>query len=208
MANYCSNSIHLSGKKKLIAKLWHIVKNCTLSKNKSVQNLLRIHGYTSAKAETLADGRDWIMDVDTKIHKGANGEYHFNVYTETAWSPHMEPWFDLIKKKYDNAIRLLYISEECGMEIYQTNDKNAEVWKDKYLIDYRLDFDSSCEYFESKEELIKYVEEVFDVSVSKDATNEEIGQAVLNRFNVKEKSDYYCNVFEFEFDDDYYANAA
>ena len=57
------------------------------------------------------------------------------VVTETAWSPMLKMW-DIINKKLNLNLEIIYTAEEPGLEVYMTNDPSM---KDIYAVDIYID---------------------------------------------------------------------
>lgn len=55
-------------------------------------------------------------------------------------------------EKYD--LKLYWIAEELGCELFQSNDSSERYFHDTYIVD--ID-DYGTEYFESEEDAVKYV---------------------------------------------------
>lgn len=208
MCNYCFNSIRAMGNKTAIKHLHKAITDLLKSKNAGVYELLAAHNYTEKELESVYR-RDYIsycereIDFDT-IHK----QYYFDFYTESAWAPNLEMLFKLVKDKYMGQIKLIYISEEPGNEIYQTNDEFNAVWADKYYMEYSLKNDVGGEYFTDKKEIVRYVKRNFDVEVRTDETLEDIQRKVLQKHHIKRQGDHYFYIHEFEFDNNQYENVA
>lgn len=206
MCNYCENVIHLSGPRKPIAKLWHIIINNYLLHKHSVRDLLKTHVYKHTESFALCDSRDTIKDVDTKLHKDGK-DFSFNVTTKTAGAPNMEPFFMLIREKYNNEIKLLYMSEESGMSIYQTNDEFGTEFPNRYIIDYNISGKSVAKRFETKKELVDYVWKNFHIYVTPDTSLEKIARLVTSKYT-SATEDRWCLIHEYEFDNGYYEAAS
>lgn len=84
------------------------------------------------------------------------------ISTETAWSE-MSETRHFIESCFPD-MKIYYIEEECGCEIYNTNDSEGLFFKDRYYLD---GYDDS-EYFESIEEAAKYVMKIVGHEVKHD----------------------------------------
>lgn len=165
-------------------------------------DVLMANGYSKEEAEKLVtDRRDYLCDCDIEPFELGDNLFHFNAATETAGSPNMEPWFDMLKDKYNNEIELLYMSEECGNLIYETNDKNAEVYTDRYVINYFIKGEGDSHYFSNKGDLVDYISEVFHIPVSLDESVEELQDDILRAEGIKDDADNFCYVNEFAYVD-------
>lgn len=79
------------------------------------------------------------------------------ITTEEAWCMTELP--NLLLEVFPN-LDILYIEEEPGCEIYETNDAEGEKYPERAKIDCYLDGKDISEYFESVEEAIKFAQEV------------------------------------------------
>lgn len=207
MANYCYNCIRVRGTKASIEKFHNILLGNFTKKHSSIYELLLAHKYTENELKDV-DRRDYVSDVEKEISfDEERKEYYFNFYTESAWGPNLEMLFCLMVDKYDGEIEIIYISEECGNEIYRTNDENHEVWQDRYFLDFYINHDFGTEYLSSKEELIKFIKANFDVEVGEQETIQNMEGRIRQKYGIKENSEQYIYIHEFEFDDNMYAVA-
>ena len=76
---------------------------------------------------------------------------HVSISCETAWGE-MEEFRHFIEQQYPDS-KIFYQVEECGNEVYATNDAEGEFFKDRYC----LDSYDGLEYFETLEEAAKYI---------------------------------------------------
>ena len=116
--------------------------------------------------------------------------------TETAWRE-MDEWRKFIESCY-KTIKILYVTEEPGMEIYKTNDKDAIFFKSKYVLDYTED----VEYFETIDQAIEFIEELIGIKIE-DKTVNGIQKAMDNYVKENEdEEDLFFSFHEFEEVDD------
>lgn len=78
-------------------------------------------------------------------------EQILKVTAYTAWSP-CNSVFEKLAEKYD--LKLYWIAEELGCELFQSNDSLGRYFHDTYIVD--ID-DYGTEYFESEKDAVKYV---------------------------------------------------
>ena len=79
---------------------------------------------------------------------------HVTITCETAWGE-MPEFRHFIEQQYPDS-KVFYQVEECGCEVYATNDVEGVFFKDRYC----LDFFDGQEYFESIEEAAEYIGEI------------------------------------------------
>lgn len=115
--------------------------------------------------------------------------------TETAWQE-MNEWRRFIESCY-KTIKILYVTEEPGCGIYQTNDKEGIFFKSKYILDYGED----VEYFETLNQAIDFIEKLTEISIEEKTVNG-IQKELDAYAEENEDEDLYCSFHEFEKVDD------
>lgn len=110
--------------------------------------------------------------------------------TETAWAE-MAETRHFIESCFP-GMKIYYIEEESGCEIFNTNDSEGIYFKDRYYLD---GFEES-EYFETLEEAAKYVKEIVGHDV--EATFKAIKDA-LNDYMEEHEDDDDCYYYFHEF---------
>ena len=104
--------------------------------------------------------------------------------TETAWAE-MAETRHFIESCFP-GMKIYYIEEESGCEIFNTNDSEGIYFKDRYYLD---GFEES-EYFETLEEAAKYVKEIVGHEV--EATVKAIDKALSDYVEENEEDDPDC----------------
>src|SRR5699024_9419031 len=92
------------------------------------------------------------------------------------------------------SIRCFYQTEEPGMEMYETNDRDGKYFSDKYLVDmYTPDKEYYHECFSDLPSLYEYLEDIFEKSVqSEDDVN-----AMVEQWQ-QDSNSAYCNIYQFQ----------
>lgn len=195
MPNWCSTDYYVVGSKKEVLDLNKKMERLENRKKSLVKNSF---GNTWLGNLVKSLGGDW-----EKVY--CRGEWMCREYdeknntliftTETAWRE-MDEWRKFIESYY-TTIKLLYITEEPGMEIYQTNDKDGIFFKDRYILDYGV----GIEYFETIDQAVEFIEELIGIKIE-DKTVNGI-QRIIDDFFVKSnEKDLYFSFHEFEEVDD------
>ena len=104
--------------------------------------------------------------------------------TETAWAE-MAETRHFIESCFP-GMKIYYIEEESGCEIFNTNDSEGIYFKDRYYLD---GFDDS-EYFETQEEAAVYVKQIVGHEV--EATVKAIDKALSDYVEEHEEDDPDC----------------
>lgn len=80
-----------------------------------------------------------------------------SIATETAWGE-MDEVRHFIEKVFP-ALKIYYYEEECGCEIYQTNDRHGHFFPERFILD---DFEGDGpEYYNDTDSLLKAASEIF-----------------------------------------------
>jgi len=157
MANYCSNSIVFFSKDKTkLSRFLRKVYAAFDSIGSGFYNLMVLHGYKNREILSVIDKRDSFTHCDTKLEQNKD-TFSFRVDVETAWEPHMAMFYKIIREKYNNAIQLVYMAEECGDDIYINSDKEGIYFRDRYVIDCCHNGEFLKEYFETYPEAISWI---------------------------------------------------
>lgn len=200
MPNWCSSTITFVGAD--AEKLYYDIQKWTSKENKDpdadsnwLGNILR--------------GAD--IDIEDYSCRGyityiePFEEDAFYIDTETAWSPMLKMWRDVIAKKGYN-IEILFTAIEPGWGIYTSNDDTII---GTYILDYHLpeNLDSSVchdygyDYTEHEVEEEDLVEILQDVLKTKtEDVNELISRALEEDFSVytEDESSYYISINKME----------
>lgn len=199
MPNYCSNKMWFcSSDKEQLQKFFDIFRKCFDDIHKSsISELFVMHGYSRQEAEDITDRRDMIVSCSGIISK-MKGSYFFEAETETAWAPHIECIIKLLREKYQDRIRVIYVSEECGSEIYVTNDFDGVFVTDRYKLDFCSDKRYYLEYFRTYDELICFIRRYLCEDVSElDSLSE-----MEDKITGCNGDDSCCTIARFEYDYD------
>ena len=148
MPNWCFAGVRVTGPKNEVRKLYHMMKNLEKMKEPLVEN-----GFGTAWYGNLVHllGGDWNIVYcrgswsDLKLM--ADDVLAWN--DETAWGP-MTEVFELIEKAMPE-LKVWYMAEEEGMEIYVTNDADGILFPERYIL--RSDCDT--EYYADLPTLLK-----------------------------------------------------
>ena len=179
MANYCSNSIVFFSKDK--SKLSRFLRKVYAAFDSIVSgfyNLMVLHGYKNREILSVIDKRDSFTHCDTKLEQNKD-TYSFKVEVETAWEPHMAMFYKIIREKYNNAIQLVYMAEECGSELYVNSDKEGVYFPERYVVDCCHNGEYLNEYFDTYQEAISWIKtEYGDIDINEYNSLKEVEMVV------------------------------
>lgn len=160
-----------------------------------------INDYISGRAKpTSGASNGWHGDVlkalgiDTKKCNHIRGFFQeayiiddaLRIESEEAWS--RTEFAELLSEKYDE-LSIYWITEECGNEIYETNDADGVHFTERFFVEVSINGDYQCDYFDSEMEAYEWVERISGCK-----NDDEI-----KRFNEEHNEDGdYINVHEYE----------
>lgn len=116
------------------------------------------------------------------------GEYVVKIHQETAWGEQTDVR-ELIEKTFP-SVKVLYIVEEPGCEIFVTNDEEGRFFPERFALDGSEDH----EYFETIDEVISYLKKNKGI----DITDSDKIDEILDEYNeLHEDDDEYLYFHEF-----------
>lgn len=146
MPNWCTTSYNISGPQKDIRSLYNKMKRLQNRKESLLPN-----GFGETWLGNLVNrlGADWQTvncrgEWSNLMMKG--GDLHFD--TCSAWCRCNEVE-DVIRDKYPD-LEIVFISEELGCDIFETNDATGEIFPERVIIDTE---DEGTEYYTVDEAL-------------------------------------------------------
>lgn len=184
MANTCVTSYRIVGRKNEIDDLYEKLLKLRNMKEPLVENGWGI--LWLGCLITILDG-NW-----KDIHcRGRITDFDLNddiliIYTETAWAEMSEVRYYL--ERVYPGLKIYYYEEECGCEIYQTNDRHGHFFPQRYILD---DFEGDGpEYYDDIDSLLKAASEIFVKELKTMADLEDIVE------NSDDYSLHYVNVVD------------
>lgn len=108
----------------------------------------------------------------------------------------MYEWRKFIESQY-KTVKMLFVTEEPGCGIYQTNDMEGIFFKAKYVLDYGED----VEYFETIDEAVSFIENLTGVEID-DKTVNGINEKLNSYVEDNDDEDLFFSFHEFEEIDD------
>ena len=119
---------------------------------------------------------------------------HVCISCETAWGE-MPEFRQFIEQQYPGS-KIYYQVEECGNEVYATNDIDGEYFKDRYC----LDFYDGLEYFETIEAAAKFIGEKIGKQLKPDFR--EIEQAIDDYLEEHDDDESWMSFHQYDVTDD------
>lgn len=149
MPNWCRTNITFySRDKRQIEKFYSIMMNYELPEEFNKINTTKnwignfmICSHKDFKYEDIINGkygntRGFIEDLSDLLYLEQKDIYYFYIYVDDAWCPHIQPFCSILQKPEYNKIKLAYMAEEPGCELYEKYDPESLFYdKDEYIID-------------------------------------------------------------------------
>ena len=145
MANLCITSVIVKSDNKEILNKINDAFNSAASYHEALMKL-------GVSRESISDYKDSTINLS---YIDVDGALHINL--ETEWYFEYES-LNLLNSMFTEKPAVLFLSEEMGCEVYETNDFNKEFFKEKYY----LDINEGAYYIESDSDLIDMVNECFN----------------------------------------------
>lgn len=186
MPNWCQTTYACVGEKKDVQALYNAILACQRAEEPIVNN-----GFGNLWLGCVIEyfGKKW---TDYGHCRGEIFDYQIQddvlfIYQETAWCE-QEDFRKFIEDTF-KSIKVYYMEEEPGCEVYCTNDREGLFFSDRYFLDAYED----PQYFETIEEAAKFVSDLVGQEVSADVNA--IESALDEYVEVRQENDedvYYC----------------
>lgn len=152
MANWASTSYRIEGKQEDLKTLNELINE-----------------FMDGKRPVMEDNasKDWEGNVALELGENTKGYYLrgfiqtceleddvLSIEAEEAWGA---TDFRHILEKHFEGMKVYFIVEEEGGEVYATNDKEGRFFDYRFLVDSCVDGADEWEYFDTKEQALSYV---------------------------------------------------
>lgn len=190
MANWASTSYAIEGNKSDLERVSNVINDFVKSNVKPVEanaskkwegNIVKALG---ASEEQMKNNylRGFIQTYE--IIDGV-----LYIEAEEAWGA---TDFRHLLAKLMPKLTIYYIVEECGCEVYATNDCDGKYFTESYYVDIYIDGDYFSEYFDTEKQVLAYVAQLLK--------KEAVTMAEIDEWNeIQDDSENYIYVHEFEY---------
>ena len=155
MANWASTSYAIEGNNSDLERMFNVINDFVKSNVKPVEanaskewegNIVKALG---ASEEQMKNNylRGFIQTYE--IIEGV-----LYIEAEEAWGA---TDFRHLLAKLMPELTIYYIVEECGCEVYATNDSNSKYFTESYYVDVCIDGDYFSEYFDTEKQVLAYM---------------------------------------------------
>lgn len=155
MANWASTSYAIEGSKSDLARVSNVINSFMKGNTKPVEanaskewegNIVKALG---ASEEQMKN--NYLRGV-IQTYEIIDGVLY--IEAEEAWGA---TDFRHLLAKLMPELTIYYIVEECGCEVYATNDCDGKYFTESYYVDICIDGDYFSEYFDTEKQVLAYV---------------------------------------------------
>ena len=158
MANICLTNYIVTGKESELRDLYSKMDFANENKNALDVSSCYFLATTLGCKYTDFYCRGDFYDAELKEK---DGEYYLSFFVESAWRE-LSEWRAFISSKYPH-LKFYFIAEECGEDIFETNDKTHKYFVDKYIL--HIDGDNEYFKFDEQEDIVKRINEETNLNV-------------------------------------------
>lgn len=190
MANMASVAYAIEGPQESLEKIQEAIVMAVQNKHghwEEWQACINL-GFTEQELEDMRLGGEISEEPDL-------GEGVLKFWAEERWG--LQDFHELLKQKFPD-IKVYWIVEECGMEIYCTNDKDGKYFPERYWVDTAQDDVYQSEYFQTEEAMYKWLNEKYEVK-----TKEEVEAWNADYEDSGADDENFIYIHEFEVLDEY-----
>lgn len=190
MTNWASTSYAIEGNKSDLERVFNVINDFVKSNVKPVEanaskkwegNIVKALGATDEQMKN-----NYLRGF-IQTYEIIDGVLHLEA--EEAWGA---TDFRLLLVKLMPELTIYYIVEECGCEVYATNDCDGKYFTDTYYVDACIDGDYFSDYFNTEEQVLSYVAQLLK--------REAITMEEIDEWNeVQDDSENYIDVHEFKY---------
>lgn len=151
MANMASVAYAIEGSRESLEAIQAAIISASKDKNNWSEYAACVKlGFPEEELEEKRLGGD--ADEDAEIDE--KGVLHF--WAEERWG--LQDFAELLEKHFPD-IKVYWVVEECGCEVYCTNDKEGKYFPDRFYADTCINGIYQSEYFTTEEEMYKWLSE-------------------------------------------------
>jgi hypothetical protein len=153
MANIASVTYAIEGSEKTLKKIEEAINKAVNAKDdKRYEEYLACLNLGFTEEELNNKRLGGIIEEEVEIQEGV---LHF--WAEERWG--VQDFDELLMQKFPD-IKVYWIVEESGCEVYCTNDKEGKYFSDRYFVDTAQDNIYNSEYFKTEESMYGWLDKI------------------------------------------------
>lgn len=190
MANWASTSYAIEGSKSDLERVFNVIDGFVKGNVKPVEEKTSKEwegNIVTALGATDEQMKNNYLRGFIQTYEIIGGVLHLEA--EEAWGT---TDFRHLLAKLMPELTIYYIVEECGCEVYATNDCDGKYFTERYYVDICIDGDYFSEYFDTEKQVLAYVAQLLK--------KEAVTMAEIDEWNeIQDDSENYIYVHEFEY---------
>lgn len=190
MANWASTSYAIEGSKSDLERVFNVIDGFVKGNVKPVEENTSKEwegNIVTALGATDEQMKNNYLRGFIQTYEIIDGVFHLEA--EEAWGT---TDFRHLLAKLMPELTIYYIVEECGCEVYATNDCDGKYFTESYYVDICIDGDYFSEYFDTEKQVLAYVAQLLK--------KEAVTMAEIDEWNeIQDDSENYIYVHEFEY---------
>lgn len=196
MANWASTSYAIEGPMEALLKIEDAILHHETSEGASEGwegDVLKTLGLTWESNKPDGTGkymRGFIRSDVEPQYDPNTGALRFDA--EEAWG--VTDFNEVLEENFP-SVKVFYSVEECGEEIYATNDREGKYFKDRFYADCCIDGNYQSDYFVYKSEMFKWLYKITDGKIN---TEEKVKQFNSSHEDACDDDENFINIHEFE----------
>ena len=204
MANWAITDYAIEGPKETLDKIYAAIKEPKVeegSSNNWEGNVLKTLGITYEDRRVISEKKGDIKITGYYL-RGFIQEYTVEYDSEVIKFSAEEAWgltdfSELLEKEFPD-IKVYWTVEECGCDVFATNDKEGKYFTTRYYVNCYIDGDCHDEYFPNKEMMYDWIkvitgEEAYDEDSVKEFND--------NYAEACEEDENHINIYEYDVED-------
>lgn len=155
MANWASTSYAIEGSKSDLERVFNVIDDFVKGNVKPVEENTSKEwegNIVTALGATDEQMKNNYLRGFIQTYEIIDGVLHLEA--EEAWGT---TDFRHLLAKLMPVLTIYYIVEECGCEVYATNDCDGKYFTESYYVDICIDGDYFSEYFDTEKQVLAYV---------------------------------------------------
>ena len=188
MANMASVAYAIEGSEESLKKIAEALITAVHSKDK------RYEMYQAAEYLKLP-----IVEGETRLGGEISEEPAWDkntgalrFWSEERWG--LQDFAELLEKQFPD-IKVYWIVEECGCEVYYTNDREGKYFPERYWVDTCIDDIYNSEYFKTEEDVYKWLDKL---TYGRVKSEEDVEKFNADYEDSDDSCENYIYVHEFE----------
>ena len=187
MANWAITDYVIEGPDDILKKINDAIENHQVKEGSSDNWEGNILDALEIPFENRPEEDSWYMRGFVEDHNLTN-DGKLTIYAEEAWGA--TDFRKALKEKFPE-ITVYFVTEEQGCSVFETNDKEGKYFTDRYFAEANLDPIYNYDYFQTKDEALRYLSNMTDGRVK---TEEDI-----DKFNEDEyENNHSVNLYEYK----------